>query len=290
MRTPVRRFEPVAHEAPAVRWLWLRGAAPWTPRFETGAASLRGSAHLENEDSALAVLPAPALLAVADGVGGGAQGKVASGALVERLRLLRPGLLSDRQALREWLLAADDAVAGEVARYSDQAGASTFVAAVPARRGRRWLLTWTGDCRAYCASARRLAQLTQDETYDNLGEAPPAGAQADDPARMVGSGAVDQPQVAAYSLADSEVLMLCSDGVHKWVPPQQMLSLLRGGGSLQQRCMALVAAAHANGGTDDATVVAIQRHGHALSRRERGLLVLALLAGAAAGAWLWWPR
>lgn len=233
----------------------------WRGGVEFGAASLGGSYHEENEDSFIPALPAPSRLAVADGVGGGARGRVASQALIERIRHLTPAILARPARLRQWLFEADDAVAAEIARHTDRAGASTFVAALPQWGWRRWQITWAGDCRAYRLRGRGEPEpLTRDDTYGHLGETPPPNAGADDPARMVGNGAVEETNRVVAALRCGEILLLCSDGVHKMVPAGQMAEILRGAESLNARCRKLAAAAHANGGTDDATVVAAQRH------------------------------
>ena len=58
----------------------------------------------------------------------------------------------------------------------------------------RWLIAWVGDCRIYRVRAAHdepAELLTRDDTYGHLGEEPPPGGSPDDPARMVGNGAVD---------------------------------------------------------------------------------------------------
>ncbi len=264
----------------------VRAAEPlrpwWRGGVEFGAASLRGSYHEENEDSFIPVLPAPSRLAVADGVGGGARGRVASQALIERIRQLTSAILARPTRLRQWLFDADDAVAAEIARHTDRLGASTFVAALPQWGWRRWQITWAGDCRAYRLRGRGEPQLlTRDDTYEHLNETPPPNAGADDPARMVGNGAVEEANHAVAILRCGEILLLCSDGVHKQVPAEQMAEVLRGRESLNARCRKLVAAAHKNGGTDDATVVAAQRHRwFEVGDAVWALAFAALLAGA----------
>ncbi|MDG4550193.1 MAG: protein phosphatase 2C domain-containing protein [Candidatus Contendobacter sp.] len=275
-RTPITPIMVRAAERPRP---WWRGGV------EFGAASLPGSYHEENEDSFIPALPAPSRLAVADGVGGGARGRVASQALIERIRQLTPAILARPARLRQWLFDADDAVAAEIARYTDRAGASTFVAALPQWGWRRWRITWVGDCRAYRLRGRGEPQpLTRDDTYGHLGETPPPNAGADDPARMVGNGAVEETNRVVAALRCGEILLLCSDGVHKEVPAGEMAEILRGAESLNARCRKLAAAAHTNGGTDDATVVAVQRHRwFGLGDAVWALVIVALFAGAGLG-------
>ncbi|MDG4595361.1 MAG: protein phosphatase 2C domain-containing protein [Candidatus Contendobacter sp.] len=292
MNTPVLSAvrEPVAASPNApITPIMVRAAEPprpwWRGGIEFGAASLPGSYHEENEDSFIPALPAPSRLAVADGVGGGARGRVASQALIERIRQLTPALLARPARLRQWLFDADDAVAAEIARYTDRPGASTFVAALPQWGWRRWRITWAGDCRAYRLRGRGEPRLlTRDDTYGHLNETPPPNAEADDPARMVGNGAVEEANRVVAALRCGEILLLCSDGVHKMVPAEQMAEILRGAGSLNTRCRKLAAAAHANGGTDDATVVAAQRHRwFGLGDAVWALAIVALFAGAGLG-------
>ena len=286
---------PPPRQTPPTPVLAARTASPpawpfWRGGMEYGLASRCGSYHAENEDSALCT-PQAGLLAVADGVGSGARGKTASQALLRQIKDLTPALLQDPAGLRAWLLAADDAVATEIERHTEKSGATTFVAGVSESGGRRWHLTWAGDCRAYLLDARgALHQQTRDDTYANLGELPPEHATPEDPARMVGNGAVDQPNAGVTRLEGGEILFLCSDGVHRYVPQEQMAKILRAAGSLEQRCRQLVQTAHDQGGTDDATVVAVARHNWlGLSKPLWCLLgagILALLMALAAWRWL----
>ena len=117
------------------------------------------------------------------------------------------------------VLSADKAIAGAIARVTDRPGASTVALCAPLDRfAAKWMLAWVGDCRIYRWSPRaqqRLEVLTRDDTFANLGEPPPAGGSADDPARMVGNGATSGANAALHELACGEMLALCSDGLHK---------------------------------------------------------------------------
>lgn len=203
------------------------------------------------------------MLAVVDGVGGGALGALASATLVRCLPDLFRLDWRDAGQTTAWLFDADAAVATALATLTDAIGAATFVAAqARSSSGSRWRLAWLGDCRAYkwCSGARTLKHLTDDHTYARLGEVPPPHADPNDPARMAGSGAVDRPGLTASRLAEREILVLCSDGVFKAVTEQQMTEILSSSGALADRCQRLIASARRSGGQDDATVVCVERH------------------------------
>lgn len=249
---PETPYAPVSTPRP-----WWRGG------LEFGSASKCGTNHPENEDSLLVVKGARTLLAVADGVGGGALGALASATLVQCLPdLFRLDWRNSGQTTA-WLHDTDAAVAAALAARTEAIGAATFVAAeAGSSRGDRWRIAWVGDCRAYKwrSCTKSVERLTDDQTYARLGELPPAHAGPDDPARMVGSGAVDQPGLAETRLAEREILVLCSDGVFKAVTEQQMAEILSLSGTLADRCHKLVTAARGNGGQDDATVVCVERY------------------------------
>lgn len=234
----------------------------WRGGLEFGSASSRGTNHTENEDSLLLIKEDRALLAVADGVGGGALGALASATLVQQLPDLFRLDWRDAGKTAAWLRDADVAVATALAVRTEAIGAATFVAAqAESSRGCRWRIAWVGDCRAYKwrSGAKSFERLTKDHTYAQLGEMPPAHAGPDDPARMVGSGAVDQPGLAEIRLAEREMLVLCSDGVFKAVTEQQMAEILSSQDTMADRCQKLVASVRGSGGQDDATVICVER-------------------------------
>jgi serine/threonine protein phosphatase PrpC len=233
-------------------------------RLDLAAASCRGKRHAVNEDSHSSLDGNVPLYVVADGVGGGAMAWRASREVVARLhRALERGRIDD-DATRDALLLADREVSHSLAAHTDQPGAATVAlcASTESALG-RWLIAWVGDCRVYRigANADGAADLiTRDDTYRHLSETPPAGGSPDDPARMVGNGAVAVPNVTHVDLQDDEMLVLCSDGVHKHVDACDLVRLLRGESmSLARRCAILVALARVRGSVDDATLLVIHR-------------------------------
>ncbi len=96
--------------------------------------------------------------------------------------------------------------------------------------------------------------------------APPPGSSADDPARMVGNGAFVRANVVFTEMGVGDMLVTCSDGVHKHLDATDWSRVLNGERTLSQRCEGLIGMARANGSTDDATVLLVQRSGPAVPR------------------------
>jgi serine/threonine protein phosphatase PrpC len=247
-------------------------ARRWRGGLEAAFASAAGPHHASNEDCCIHApsAAAPVLCAVADGVGGGAHGDVASNALIRHCAEAPARVYRAPEALAEWLRQGDAVVREAIARRSERAGATTLVAAWFLSAGRAYVVN-VGDCRAYRLSPRlfgqgyRIRQLTVDQTYGNLGRPPPPGGKADDPARMVGVGAVGTPPVLREKLGAGEMLLLCSDGLHKFVADAEIAALVgRESGrdaSLEDICHALVRAAQDGGSHDDVSALLVKRHG-----------------------------
>ena len=235
---------------------------PWS-LLTVAAATLCGDGHAVNEDSHSPLGATGPVFVVADGVGGGALAAWASCQLVLRLHRALDKHRVDAASLRAALLEADRDIGRGLAHRSVGPGAATV--ALCAGTGRllsKWLVAWVGDCRVYRLGTKREEPpqlITRDDTYRHLGEHPPAGGSADDPARMVGNGAVGSPNVGEVELGYGEALVLCSDGVHKHVEASEMGRVLREQGALDSRCKQLVELARLHGGHDDATVLVVQR-------------------------------
>jgi protein phosphatase len=256
---------------------------PWV-RLEMAAASVRGVRRATNEDWHSALNGSAPLFVVADGVGGGAMAARASRELVRHLHHKLDGRRIDAEAIREALLCADREVGRSIATHTKASGAATV--ALCAGTGpllSRWLVAWVGDCRVYRIPRHEepARLLTVDDTYRHLSEAPPAGGSRDDPARMVGNGAVLAPNIERVAIGRGEMLAICSDGVHKYVAPGELSRVLHGSAPLVRRCEELLALARAHGSRDDATVLVVNRE----PRRARlvglaagGIVVAAIVA------------
>jgi serine/threonine protein phosphatase PrpC len=257
-------------------------ARAWS-RLSIATASSVGSHHRVNEDSMSPLDGIAPVYVVADGVGGGAMAAWASRHLVNAVHRRLERRTPDAASLAKALLDADREIARGIAHRSGASGAATVAACAATDAIRAtWLVAWVGDCRAYVLRREGDAHLvTRDDTYRNLGEVPPPGGSPDDPARMIGNGAVSTPNVMKVRLGWDEMLVLASDGVHKFVDAAAMARYLRDDAPLAPRCRRIVEAARGNGSEDDATVLVVHRRSEPRKRLARhGLTVAAMLLAA----------
>jgi protein phosphatase len=259
--TPVRLPREAAALPSHQPWRWQGG-------LTAGYASEAGAGHARNEDCCSHVPSAerPGFCGVADGVGGGAHGEIASSVLLTHCARAPKETYRDPARLVDWLARADTQVREAIARRTDQTGAATLAAAWFPSQSTAYLLN-VGDCRVYQLKPRKrgyaIEQLTVDQTYASFAQRPPPNARPDDPARMVGAGAVGIPPIVKAQIRERELLLLCSDGVHKFVSDAQIADVVSGGlsegNSLAIICDALVHAAKRNGGHDDASALLVLR-------------------------------
>ncbi len=212
--------------------------------------------------------PTSHILVVADGVGGAAGGQIASGVAVRAvieylaeaigcahdfdvdreqtfLEHLSHGVERGHERLREM--------------FQVQGGPATTLTMVTLVWPRAYVVH-VGDSRGYYLRGGKLRQFTRDQTMgDYLVD---IGAVTEQHAEKAGlynvlSSAVGAdlvPTVGVVDLADGDALLLCTDGLTKHVPDDQIASILASGPA-QSVAQALVDAALEGGGTDNVTVV-----------------------------------
>jgi protein phosphatase len=230
--------------------------------LDLAAVASPGRRHAISEDAHSAFDGPLPLYVVADGVGGGAMAARASRELVDCVHARLREAPIDEQALRQALLDADVEVRRSLAQITEAMGAATVALCVATTPDfSDWLVAWVGDCRVYRVGATgATVLLTRDDSYRHLGETPPAGGSPDDPARMLGNGAVIAPNVRRVALDLGAALVLCSDGVHARLDERDFgAAMQRAELPLVQRCARLVELARERGSSDDATIIAVNR-------------------------------
>ena len=123
-----------------------------------------------------------------------------------------------------------------------------------------------GDSRAYLCHAGRLRAVTEDQTWiQEVGR--PLGLDEDilrtHPMRhvltmAVGVGAAVRIRYYAQELAAKDIMMLSSDGLHGVAPVERMEEILADDTPLEQKCRALIEAAHEAGSPDNITVILLR--------------------------------
>jgi PPM family protein phosphatase len=211
------------------------------------------------------------LIAVADGVGGGPGGEIASAAAVEELAT-RFFSASPDGAIEERLADAIRDANTAVLRAADASGkrqaASTLVAAVV--QDRRAVIANLGDSRAYLVRAGSSRQLTDDHSAEI----------AHGITRFVGDPRGVQPDIFVEELLAGDRLLLCSDGLTRHVEPAE-IAQHAAGADTDRAVDDLVALANARGGEDNVTVVLFvaEHRSAAIAPRPRtfGVAILAAI-------------
>jgi protein phosphatase/serine/threonine-protein phosphatase Stp1 len=237
-----------------------------TERIRSWHATHNGTKRKHNEDTWVD-RPDLGIWAVADGAGGHQAGEVASGMIAEALDSLPPGLSASELlgAVRARIAETHRALQEEAARRGGNTMiASTLVALLA--RGEHFACLWAGDSRAYMMRDGEMRQITKDhslvqELVDS-GTIAPEDAESHPHAniitRAVGAD-IDDLVLDKVSgrLQHGDRFLLCSDGLCKTVPFQQMADLMRGDNGVPPP-QSLIAAALALDVTDNVTAVAVE--------------------------------
>jgi len=229
-------------------------------RLRYTAFSDVGRVRKNNQDSAYA---SPRLLVLADGMGGGPAGDVASSVTLHTVRRLETG---DSPAdLLEALAGAVDRANDKLTEVLDSdpsvEGMGTTLTAFMAD-GEQVGLAHVGDSRAYLLRRGELSQLTRDHTFVQklVDEGRISAAEArNHPHRSLILQALDgrheiEPDLQLLTLEPGDRLLLCSDGVTDVLDDADIAELL-GAETVDAAAVGLVQAALDAGSTDNVTCV-----------------------------------
>lgn len=228
-------------------------------RLRAGAASDVGAFRSTNQDAAFT---APWGAAVADGVGGGPSGDVASSALLRRLADGGVGV-PDEDALLERVRLANGDIRARARRDPALRGMSTTLTGIFTSAAGSLLVAHTGDSRAYLLREGTLARATRDDSYVQLLVdrgllAPEAAAQH--PRRNIITASLAGAETDLVSVGEREARvgdrwLLCSDGVSDYLPDTQIAAVLAGVRSPAGAADSLVRVALDGGSRDNVTAV-----------------------------------
>lgn len=202
------------------------------------------------------------LLAVADGMGGHAAGEVASATALETL----VAELERGAELGAAVVAANARVYACSRERSEWQGMGTTLVAL-LRSGTSYRIANVGDSRAYVIDAAGIRQVTRDHSF--LVEAVQAGTlspaeAAESPwrnalTRAVGTEpAVEVDLFGPFPADPPQVVLLCSDGLYKALPPEIIREYVVATGELATALEALCALAYRRGSDDNISVAGIE--------------------------------
>jgi protein phosphatase len=226
-----------------------------------GHASHTGWLRECNEDSYLAD-PELGLWIVADGLGGEADGEVASAIVVAHVvERVRAGLPLDQA-----ITTAHTAVLEAVREGRGKAGMGSTAVGAHIREN-VYQIAWIGDSRAYLWDGRHIARLTRDHSF--VQELVDSGALREEVAalhpyrnvltRCLGSsdGSSVRVDTVTGELYRDDRILLCSDGLTGELSDADIEAVFAAGQGVQETVDRLIEGALERGGSDNVTVLAI---------------------------------
>src|SRR5580658_5366059 len=221
------------------------------------------------------------IFVVCDGMGGAAAGEVASKIAVDTvLAYFRsdPGHpespvlgrkfegVSDQAAgLANAIQLANQAIQEAAAHNPNRSGMGSTIVAV-CLDGNLFSIANVGDSRIYLVRGEAIQQLTSDHSLVmeqvrrgllTVEEAEKSEMQ-NVIVRALGSEDSVEPDLEDHEFAPGDVLLLCSDGMSRYVKEDKMLEVVSNAGSLSEACDGLIDAAK-NGGSDDSITCLLLR-------------------------------
>lgn len=229
----------------------------------SGGLTHPGLVREENEDAILKD-DRRQIWAVADGMGGHDNGAFASSCVIEFLTAVRTFWSNPKSLTNDLVHRLEDA--NEHIRSSVADGGGSTVACV-AKYADLALVVWAGDSRVYhWRAAEGLRQVTTDHSFVqqliDAGELDPSDAESHPMASVitaaVGGEDVLPLDFETVALESGDRLMICSDGLSRVVPGEDIADMLMAQTHPQSVSQSLLQAALNAGGPDNVSVVVVE--------------------------------
>jgi serine/threonine protein phosphatase PrpC len=221
------------------------------------------------------------IFVVCDGMGGQAAGEMASKIAVETVlkcfaqdhdandsHVLGPGFqkVSERaNALGNAVQLANRAIQEAAARNPEQSGMGSTIVAV-STGDTQFSIANVGDSRIYLIRAEAIQQLTNDHSL--VMEQVRRGLMTIEEAeqsemqnvivRALGTEETVEPDLGDHEFVPGDLLMLCSDGLSRYIKENIMLEMIRSTEDLDKACSKLIEAAKAAGSDDNITCLLLR--------------------------------
>ena len=240
--------------------------------MQVGFKSDKGLRRSNNEDACFVLLP-DKVYVVADGVGGGNAGEIASRTAVSEIAnyiLEHPiANTTNKYAVVNYLQSCLDEANSKIFRmantYEENTGMATTVVIVYVAFGKVFI-TNVGDSRAYLYRKGQLVQLTEDHTYVNTlvkaGVLSKEQAEFDDRKNVItkalGAEPTVEPDFFQLEIIKDDIFIICTDGLYDEVEDQEIIKVLSNKQPMTDVCSELIDRANKNGGRDNITVISLK--------------------------------
>lgn len=209
----------------------------------------------------------PNLFIVADGMGGHNAGDYASKLTVETM-IAEIEASFEKNPVRIFgkaITAANELIREKASQMPNMDGMGTTVVAATCF-GKYLQVANVGDSRLYVVG-REIRQITRDhslvEEMVRMGTISSAEARNHPDkniiTRAVGASESVEPDYFTVELAEGDLVLLCTDGLTNMLEDEEIRMILGGARDIVEKAEALVAAANANGGKDNISVVLIEQ-------------------------------
>ena len=230
---------------------------------ETGL--LRGN----NEDS-VAILPEQGCFVVADGMGGGDGGEIASQIIVENVKdaltdaaIVSPG--ERKFVISKTVYRANSSINEvRIARNFNTMGSTVVLLLFDPWDFSGAAVCHVGDSRAYCFRKGKLLQLTRDHNVETEWQQHIASGKKVDPAfgklltRVVGVSENFCPEWTDVSVCQDDIFIICSDGLSSVLSTKQIIKILAVEKSSTQYVQALKSEILAAGAPDNFSIICVK--------------------------------
>ena len=231
-----------------------------------------GSSVSNNDAAVLRLEAVPAMLMVADGVGGAASGEIASSMATQiaydylRDRWQHGGLKGTvvvADALQQALFAANKAIHAHAVNNRTHHGMGTTATLALTVNGMIYFAQ-VGDSRAYIVRGGTATQMTKDQSLVqrmvDAGKMTKEQAEKSEHRNIIlqalGPEEAVVPELTRDRLQDGDVVILCSDGLSNQMSSAEIARMTSDNTDLDVLCEALLGRALETGAPDNVTVVA----------------------------------
>jgi protein phosphatase len=235
------------------------------------AQTSTGRVRSGNED-AFGLLPEHGIYIVCDGMGGAAGGEIASRLAVDTVlhRMAEEDSGSAQERIHRAIAEANRTVLERADREPGLYGmGTTLVALMVGRQPGKALIAHAGDSRCYLFRKGQLSLCTHDHSLVDeqirLGTMTREEAERS-PFRSVITRAIGTQETVTEEILEMEtkpgdLFLLCTDGLTREVPEEEISRVLGIGNDLQRAAERLIEAANEAGGRDNITCVLVHMPG-----------------------------